>query len=136
MLAAERGNEEAAATLIEGGANIYLEDEDLGPFTGAVAYNRTALDYAVAGGNRRIMTMIAERWKGRPLTRRGNKISLWPGKICIKARTLPGAPHLMRTESGSPGLYSTDSLQERKTQYRRSDFGAAGERSDVTRTNI
>jgi hypothetical protein len=73
MLAAERGNEEAAAALIEGGANIYLEDEDLGPFTGAVVYNRTALDYAIAGGSRRIVTMIADRWEGKPLTRRGQQ---------------------------------------------------------------
>lgn len=73
MLAAERGNEEAAAALIEGGANIYLEDEDLGPATGAVFYNRTALDYAVAGGSRRILTMLADRWRGKPLTRRGQE---------------------------------------------------------------
>jgi ankyrin repeat protein len=73
MLAAERGNEEAAAALIKGGANIYLEDEDLGPYTGVVVYNRTALDYAVAGGSRRIVTMLADRWKGKPLTRRGQQ---------------------------------------------------------------
>ena len=73
MLAAERGNEEAAAALIDGGANIYLEDEDLGPYTGVVVYNRTALDYAVAGGSRRIVTMLADRWKGKPLTRRGQQ---------------------------------------------------------------
>ena len=68
MLAAQRGNEEAAAALIEGGANIYLEDKDLNPFT---VYNRTALDYAVEGGSRRIVTMLADRWKVKPLTRRG-----------------------------------------------------------------
>ena len=73
MLAAERGNEEAAAALIEGGANIYLEDEDLGPATGAVFFNRTALDYAVAGGSRRILTMLANRWKGKPFTRRAQE---------------------------------------------------------------
>lgn len=68
MLAAERSSEEAAAALIEGGANIYLEDKDLSPFT---VYNRTALDYAVKGGSRRILTMLADRWQGKPLTRRG-----------------------------------------------------------------
>lgn len=73
MLAAQRGNEEAAAALIQGGANIYLEEENLGPATGVVVYNRTALDYAVEGGSRRILTMLADRWKGKPLTRRGQQ---------------------------------------------------------------
>jgi hypothetical protein len=70
MLAAKRGNEEAATALILGGANIYLEDDESdSQILGDT--NRTALDYAFQSVDLRTAKMLMDRWGRRPFTRLG-----------------------------------------------------------------
>ncbi len=70
MLAAKRGNHEAASALILGGANIYLKDDESdSQILGDT--NRTALDYAVEGVSLRTLSMLLDRWQRRPFTRQG-----------------------------------------------------------------